>query len=132
MKSIPLTQSVRQSVIDNVDHAIEVGGLEFKIVKATDRRNIEQNKKIHAMLSDISRQIKHYEQTYSVDVWKRLTMSAWLREANESPLMIPAIDGNGIDVIFERTSKLSRKRMAEYIEWVYAFGTNAGVIWSYH
>jgi len=132
VKSIPLTQSVRQSVIDNVDHAIEVGGLEFKIVKATDRRNIEQNKKIHAMLSDISRQIKHYEQTYSVDVWKRLTMSAWLREANESPLMIPAIDGNGIDVIFERTSKLSRKRMAEYIEWVYAFGTNAGVIWSYH
>lgn len=130
MKSIPLTQSVRQSVIDNVDHAIEVGGLEFKIVKATDRRNIEQNKKIHAMLSDISRQIKHYEQTYSVDVWKRLTMSAWLREANESPLMIPAIDGNGIDVIFERTSKLSRKRMAEYIEWVYAFGTNAGVTWS--
>ena len=132
MESIPLTQSVRQSVIDNVDHAIEVGGLEFKIVKATDRRNIEQNKKIHAMLSDISRQIKHYEQTYSVDVWKRLTMSAWLREANENPLMIPAIDGNGIDVIFERTSKLSRKRMAEYIEWVYAFGTNAGVIWSYH
>ncbi len=132
MKSIPLTQSVRQSVIDNVDHAIDVGGLEFKIVKATDRRNIEQNKKIHAMLSDISRQIKHYEQMYSVDVWKRLTMSAWLREANESPLMIPAIDGNGIDVIFERTSKLSRKRMAEYIEWVYAFGTNAGVTWSYH
>ena len=130
MKSIPLTHSVRQSVIDNVDHAIEVGGLEFKIVKATDRRNIEQNKKIHAMLSDISRQIKHYEQTYSVHVWKRLTMSAWLREANESPLMIPAIDGNGIDVIFERTSRLSRKRMAEYIEWVYAFGTNAGVNWS--
>ena len=130
MKSIPLTHSVRQSVIDNVDHAIEVGGLEFKIVKATDRRNIEQNKKIHAMLSDISRQIKHYEQTYSVDVWKRLTMSAWLREANESPLMIPAIDGDGIDVIFERTSKLSIKRMAEYIEWVYAFGTNAGVNWS--
>lgn len=130
MKSIPLTASVRQSVIDNIDYAIEKGGLEFKIVKATDRRNIEQNKKIHAMLSDISAQIKHYEQTYSVDVWKRLTMAAWLREANQQALMVPAIDGNGIEVIFERTSKLSRKRMAEFIEWVYAFGTNAGVNWS--
>jgi hypothetical protein len=44
--------------------------------------------------------------------------------------MVPAIDGNGIEVIFEKTSKLSRKKMAELIEWVYAFGTNSGVNWS--
>lgn len=130
VKSIPLTQSVRQSVIDNIDHAIAVGGLEFKIVKATDRRTLEQNKKCHAMLSDISRQITRYEQRYSVDVWKRLCLAAWLRECNESPLMIPALDGNGVDVIFERTSKLGIKRMASFIEWLYAYGTNAGVVWS--
>ena len=130
MKSIPLTESVRQSVIDNIDYAIAKGGLEFKIVKATDRRNVEQNKKIHAMLSDISSQITHYGQTYSIDVWKRLCVAAWLRERNEQALMVPAIDGSGIDVIFEKTSKLSRKKMAELIEWVYAFGTNSGVNWS--
>lgn len=130
MKSIPLTESVRQSVIDSIDYAIAKGGLEFKIVKATDRRNAEQNKKIHAMLSDISAQITHYGQTYSVDVWKRLCVAAWLRERNEQALMVPAIDGNGIEVIFEKTSKLSRKKMADLIEWVYAFGTNAGVNWS--
>ena len=130
MKSIPLTESVRQSVIDSIDYAIAKGGLEFKIVKATDRRNAEHNKKIHAMLSDISAQITHYGQTYSVDVWKRLCVAAWLRERHEQALMVPAIDGNGIEVIFEKTSKLSRKKMAELIEWVYAFGTNAGVNWS--
>ena len=130
MKSIPLTQSVRQSVIDNVDHAIEVGGLEFKIVKAKCRRSVEQNKKCHAMLADISAQIVHHNQRYSIDVWKRLCVSAWLRERNEQPLMVPAIDGYGVDVIFEKTSKLSAKKMSEFIEYLYSFGTNAGVIWS--
>ena len=130
MKSIPLTSPVRQSVIDNIDYAISQGGMEFKIVKAQDRRTVEQNKKCHALLADISRQITHYEQMYSVDVWKRLCLAAWLRDCNESPLMIPALDGNGVDVIFERTSKLNAKRMASFIEWLYAYGTNAGVNWS--
>lgn len=130
MKSIPLTSSVRQSVIDNIDYAIAQGGMEFKIGKAQDRRSLEQNKKCHAMLSDIARQITHYEQRYSVDVWKRLCLAAWLREENQAPLMIPALDGNGVDVIFERTSKLGIKRMASFIEWLYAYGTNAGVKWS--
>ena len=100
----------------------------FKIGKAQSKRSVEQNKKAHAMLADISRQIEHYEQRYSVDVWKRLSMAAWLRERNESPLMIPAIDGCGVDVIFEKTSKLSIKRMADYIQWLEAYGVNAGVI----
>jgi hypothetical protein len=130
MKEIELTLSNRQMIIDNVDYGIQCGGKCVKFATATSKRSLEQNKKAHAMLSDISRQIKHYEQTYSVDVWKRLTMAAWLRERNEQALMIPAIDGCGVEVIFERTSKLGVKKMSEYVEWLYAYGTNSGVIWS--
>jgi ABC-type phosphate transport system ATPase subunit len=130
MKELELTTSNRQMIIDNVDYGIQCGGKCVKFASATSKRTIEQNKKCHAMLGDISRQIKHYEQTYSVGVWKRLCMAAWLRERNELALMIPAIDGCGIEVIFEHTSSLGTKKMAEFIEWLYAYGTNSGVKWS--
>jgi hypothetical protein len=130
MKEIALTPSNRQMIIDNIDYGIQVGGKCVKFATATSRRKLEQNAKCHAMLSDISRQIKHYGQTYSADVWKRLCMAAWLRERNQQALMVPAIDGNGIEVIFERTSKLSVKDMAEFIEWLYAYGAYADVNWS--
>lgn len=130
MKEIELTVSNRQMIVDNVDYGIQAGGKCIRFATATSKRSIEQNKKLHAMLGDLSAQIKHYGQTYSIDVWKRLCTAAWLRERNEQALMVPAIDGCGIEVIFERTSKLGVKDMAELIEWVYAYGTNSGVIWS--
>jgi hypothetical protein len=130
MKELELTPSNRQMIIDNVDYGIQSGGKCVKFATATSKRTLDQNKKCHAMLADISRQIKHYEQTYSVDVWKRLCVAAWLRECNEQALMIPAIDGYGVEVIFEKTSKLGTKKMAGFIEWLYAYGTNSGVIWS--
>ena len=130
MKELELTPGNRQMIIDNVDYGIQCGGKCVKFATATSKRSIEQNAKCHAMLSDISRQIKHYGQTYSVDVWKRLCVAAWLREHNQQALMVPAIDGYGIEVIFEKTSKLGTKKMASFIEWLYAYGTNSGVIWS--
>jgi hypothetical protein len=45
-----------------------------------------------------------------MEVWKRLCMASWLREQGEKPLMIPALDGHGFDVVFEKTSKLSKKQ----------------------
>ena len=122
--------SNRQMIHEWVDQAIAAGGLVVKVGKATDRRNTEQNRKAHAMLGDISKQLKHYGQSYSVEVWKRLTMAAWLREEGENPLLIPSLNGAGVDMIFERSSKLSLKRMASYIEWLYAYGAENNINWS--
>ena len=127
MKMIEINQHTRSMIIECVDQAVITGGMSFKIGKATDKRSIEQNKKLHAMLGDISRQITHYGQTYSIDVWKRLTMAAWLREDGQQAIMIPAIDGNGVDVVFERSSKLSVSQMTAYIEWVTVYCVNSGV-----
>ena len=130
MSEIQAIPSNRQIAIDMIDQAISAGGLVVKIGKATDRRNIEQNRKAHAMLGDISKQHKHYQQNYSVEVWKRLTMAAWLREEGENPLLIPSLDGQGVDMIFERSSNLSMKRMSSYIEWLYAYGAENNIKWS--
>lgn len=86
-------------------------------------RNHEQNAKLHAMLSDISMQAVHAGSKWDLTIWKRLLMYAWLRDTGERAQMIPSLDGSGFDVIYERTSKLTVKQMAEFIEFVYATGT---------
>lgn len=93
-------------------------------------RSIEQNKKLHGCLADISRQVEHAGMKWDVTVWKRLCTAAWLRETGETIQMIPAIDGKGIDILYERTSKLSIKKCADLISWVEAFGAEHGVRWS--
>jgi len=93
-------------------------------------RTPDQNARLHAMLGDISKQVEWHGQKFKVGVWKRLCVASWLRECGEKPLMIPAIDGCGVDIIFEKTSKLSVKKTSELIEWVYAFGAEEGVVWT--
>jgi hypothetical protein len=93
-------------------------------------RNSEQNARCHAMLTDIARQADHFGRKWPAGIWKRLTVAAFMREANEQPLMIPALDGVGVDVIYEKTSTMSVRQMANYITWLRALGDEKGVVWS--
>lgn len=90
-------------------------------------RTHEQNAMLHAALTDIAEQFPWHGQKLSVDVWKRLCTASWLREIGESPEMIPALDGKGFDVIFERTSQLTVAQMTSLIEWTMAFAVQHGV-----
>ncbi|MDY7073503.1 hypothetical protein PshuTeo2_36350 [Pseudomonas hunanensis] len=101
-----------------------------KIVIKDQDRSGEQNKKLHACLSDIAKQVEHAGKKWDVLIWKRLLTAAWLREAGEQPQLIPALDGNGFDVVYERTSQLSVKQCASLLEWIQAFGAEHQVRWS--
>lgn len=101
-----------------------------KLAVSDEDRSAEQNAKLHAMLADISKQVKHAGCKWDVLIWKRLCTAAWLREMGESATMIPALDGNGFDVIYEKTSKLGVKKCASLIEWVSAFGAENQVRWT--
>ncbi|WP_160286377.1 recombination protein NinB [Pseudomonas knackmussii] len=101
-----------------------------KVAISDEDRTAEQNAKLHAMLTDISRQVEHAGKKWNVLIWKRLCTAAWLREEGENATMIPALDGNGFDVIYEKTSKLGVKKCASLIEWVQAFGAENQVRWT--
>lgn len=101
-----------------------------KVAISEEDRTAEQNAKLHAMLADIARQVEHAGQKWNVLIWKRLCTAAWLREEGENATMIPALDGNGFDVIYEKTSKLGVKKCASLIEWVQAFGAENQVRWT--
>ena len=102
------------------------------IVSITEenKRSAAQNRMMHSMFGDLAKQARHCNQKLSIDVWKRLCTAAYLREINEKPQMIPALDGNGFDIIYERTSSLGAKKASGLIEWVGAFGAECNVEWT--
>lgn len=92
------------------------------------KRTIDQNALLHAALADISEQVAWHGQKFTLNIWKRLCTAAWLREHNEQPMLIPALDCNGFDMIFEHTSKLNSRQFSELIEWCLSFGAQQGVV----
>lgn len=101
--------------------------LEVTIKPKKTKRSTLQNALLHAVLTDISKQVKHFNNYLDVTIWKRLCMAAWLRENNQKPLMIPALDGHGYDVIFEHTSKLNVSQCASFCTWCIVFGDEHNV-----
>ena len=57
-------------------------------------------------------------------------MRLMLDQASMPPeaLLIPALDGNGMDVIYEKTSHMGVKQMTGLIEWNYAFGSGPDAV----
>lgn len=84
-------------------------------------RNLEQNAILHALLSDIAGRVPWAGKLRDAETWKRLCTAAWLRARGESVEVLPAIDGHGIDVVFRRTSKLTKAECSELVEFVHAW-----------
>lgn len=92
-----------------------------------DVRSSEQNSKLHALLHDISEQKKWAGQKLSIEDWKRLMVSAWERANGRSARMFPSLDGNGFDVVYHRTSRMTRQELSELLEYAIAWAVQNDV-----
>lgn len=128
MKTLILGNDKARAAAHRYIDAPEYEGHQFTL--APPSRNSDQNAMLHACLTDIADQVEWCGKKFPMETWKRLTMAAFLREQNEQPQLIPALDGQGFDVIFERTSKLGVRQFADLITWCLAFGNEQGVVWS--
>lgn len=86
-----------------------------------ETRNNEQNKKLHATLTEVAKQKEWAGQKWEVEVWKRLMTAAWMRARGERIMVVPALDGQGVDVVFRRTSSLTKSECGELLEFVMAW-----------
>jgi hypothetical protein len=87
-------------------------------------RSSAENALLHAMLGYIA---KHHEwagKKRDIETWKRLLIAAWNRATGQSVELLPALDGHGVDIVFRRSSQLSRRECADLIEFVYAWGAD--------
>lgn len=95
-----------------------------------EKRSDAQNRLLHACLSEISKQMEWAGAKRDVDTWKRLLVAAWLRARGEHVEMLPALDGHGVDIVFRRTSQLTKAECAELSEFVMAWAAERGIIFN--
>ena len=88
-----------------------------------EKRSLAENRLLHAMLTHISDTQEWAGKKRDVETWKRLMVAAWCRAKGEQIEMLPAIDGHGFDILFRRTSKMSKAEVAELIDYVEAWRT---------
>lgn len=108
----------RQRALDAVRNAPEG----FAVTVAEPRRSLAENALLHSMLAYISEHQTWAGEKHDIETWKRLLVAAWCRATNQHVSYLPALDGHGVDIVFRRTSSLSRKECAELIEYIYAWG----------
>ncbi|MEN5181756.1 recombination protein NinB [Comamonas testosteroni] len=89
-----------------------------------EKRSDAQNRLLHACLSEISKKVEWAGAKRDVDTWKRLLTAAWLRTRGEHIEMLPALDGHGVDIVFRRTSQLTKSECAELSEFVMAWAAD--------
>lgn len=86
-----------------------------------EKRSDAQNRRLWAMLADISAQVDWYGQKLTSEEWKDV-FSASLKRTK----VVPGIDG-GFVVCGQSTSKMTKAEMCELQELMEAFGASKGV-----
>ena len=87
-------------------------------------RNADQNAKLWAMLSDVSR-AKPEGRRMTADLWKAVFMQACGHEVQ----FLNGLDGLPFPAGF-RSSRLNVRQMADLITFIAAYGDQNGVMWS--
>lgn len=103
----------------------------------------EQEEKYHAMCGDIAKVVPFMGRMEGLEEWKRLLVDAFVRvmrdeaKATGKPdpfadqgRVVPSLDGGGVVQLGVQTRRFTVAIAAQFIEYLYAFGAERGVIWS--
>lgn len=93
-----------------------------QITKKT--RSLEQNARLWAMLTDISRQVEWYGKKMDPESWKHVFSAALKKQE-----AVPGLDG-GFVVLGQSTSRMTIAEMRDMQELMSAFGAERDVQWS--
>jgi hypothetical protein len=86
-----------------------------------EKRSDAQNRRLWAMLTDVSQQVDWYGQKLTPEEWKDVFSAALKKQK-----AVPGLDG-GFVVCGQRTSKMTKAEMADLQTLMEAFGAERGV-----
>lgn len=109
--------------------AMLMAGHKMQVRIEKETRSLEQNALLHALLTDISKQVEWAGKKRDVDTWKRLLTAAWCRANNEQVELLPAIDGHGVDIVFRKTSHMTVAELTDLIEFIHAWCAEQGIVY---
>jgi hypothetical protein len=87
-----------------------------------EKRSEQENRLLHSLLGHIAATKEWAGSKHDAETWKRLLTAAWCRAHGEQIKILPALDGCGVDIVFRRTSELTRSECADLIEFVFSWG----------
>jgi hypothetical protein len=104
---------------------LPMDGKGYKVtIKEADTRTLDQNAKLWALLTDISRQVEWHGRRLPPEAWKDI-LTAALRKAE----VVPGLDG-GFVALGLSTSQMTRRELGELLDLADAFGSQNGVRWT--
>lgn len=88
-------------------------------------RSLDQNARMWAMLSDVSRDVEWYGKKLEPEDWKHV-FTASLRRLS----VVPNLDGTGFVALGLSTSRMTKRELGDLIDLITAFGNERGVRWT--
>lgn len=122
-KTLRNAQQAHQAITDTYQ-ALKpylMAGHEFSLQIKPKTRSLEQNSRMWAMLTDVSRQVDWYGKKLSPEAWK-CVFSASLKKQD----VVPGLHGDFV-VIGQSTSQMSVRDMTDLMDLMSAFGAERGV-----
>lgn len=108
------------------------GGRPLTVEVREEKRSDAENRLLHALLGHISKTQEWAGKKRDIETWKRLLTAAWCRAIGEQVELLPALDGHGVDIVFRRTSQLTRKECADLIEFIFAWAAEHDIEFPEH
>jgi hypothetical protein len=96
--------------------AIDKAGDGYTVTIEEPKRSLDQNKKMWALLGEVSEQVVWHGLKLTPENWKDI-FTASLRKQQ----VVPGIDGSFV-VLGASTSKMTKLELSDLIELIYAFG----------
>lgn len=85
------------------------------------KRGNDINAALHAKLGEIASSREWAGRRWDTEVWKRLLVAAWGRATGEALVMLPALDGAGVDIVFRRTSDMTQREVRDLLAYIEAW-----------
>lgn len=84
-------------------------------------RNSAINAALHAKLGEIAARRTWAGRRWDTETWKRLLVAAWSRAEGEPLQMLPALDGNGVDIVWRKTSDMTQAEVRDLLGFIEAW-----------
>lgn len=111
----------RQNCLNFIKELYLNAGVDWVVEIRPKTRSDEQNKKFHAALGDISRQVLWQGIPYDLYGWKNLLVSGHTIATKQPYELVMGLEGELVNVR-ESTAKMGIKRMSSLIEYTIAWG----------
>lgn len=119
---------INNSNVVQIVRAIERTPMGYVVFIEEPRRTPDQSDKFHAMIRDISKQVRVWAGLeLSYDDWKRLLIDAFDRARGMEGRAVPSLDRKGVVILGSQSRSFSKKTAMDFCDFLYAWGNEHGV-----